>query len=114
MRAALYRCGMWLRRELTRIDEDGRESVVRVEIGDPVQALGEEPASVRVRIEGIGARIASDRRIYGEDSMQALMLGIGYARTLLESDEAFAAGRLFWIERDVGLGLDVPSPPVAG
>lgn len=103
---------MWLRRELTKIEHDGSESVVLVEIGDPVQALGGEPGSVRVRIEGAGARIDGDRRIYGEDSMQALLLGIGFARTLLESDEAFAGRRLFWIEQEGGLGLELPSPPV--
>lgn len=96
-------------------DTRGSEKRVRVAISCPKRhSKPTENWSVRLRISGLGDRFATGRQVWGVDGMQATLLALFLARSVLESHPAYTAGRLYWLAPEMGHGLEgVPAPRAA-
>lgn len=88
------------------------ERAVRLRVGAPEP----DPApggSWRCRVEIAGGPWAVDQHAYGEDGLQALVLGLEMARILLRTTPLPAAASLTWLhDSDLGIPVMLPGSPV--
>ena len=65
--------------------------------------------AVRICATAEDSEFAFERLAYGVDALQAMRLAMTMARARLEATSAFKEGRLYFLDRQLGLGWD-PSP----
>lgn len=89
-----------LERILTYTDESSSSEVL-VRISYPEKQTGDYACAVEVK----GGPFDVTTKIFGLDSMQAIVLAISFARRILTESEAHQRSQLYWIAPDRDLGL---------
>ena len=88
-------------RLLELVSKDGSVEVVMVRVGKPQRTVDDNWACT---YQIMGETIERSGAIYGEDSMQALLLALPIIRAELEAEAATSGRSLAWIgEKDIGL-----------
>jgi hypothetical protein len=88
-------------RLLELVSKDGSIEPVMVRIGKPQRTADENWACT---YQIMGETIERTRAIYGEDSMQALLLALSTIRAEMEAEARTTGRSLAWVgERDIGL-----------
>jgi len=86
---------------------DHRSHVVYLRFGKPVYppnpAEG-DPWWCPLQVEGLGS--GEIRPIAGEDSLQALLLALRFARDHLQAEAERLGGRVYWITEDLDAVFD--------
>ena len=81
-------------RRILQYQQNGERSQVVIEFGCP-EPRGDD-FGCHVRIKGHSFNV--DRVIYGVDSLQAVILAIKLAHSIITDSEAYKQGRLYWLE----------------